>query len=209
MENEGVLDSSVLVLNKYFAAIRVVSVRRAFCLLCKRIAEVVSVDDGSFATYDIDSWIELSSLRSSFPADDDVVRTVSLAIRVPRVIRLIGCDKLPKERVRFNRRNIFARDGNRCQYCGKKFPTNELSIDHVVPRSRGGKSVWTNVVCACTRCNSKKGGRLLSEAGMKLTREPVRPASPPVLNVRFGSKKYQSWRHFITDAYWSVELRED
>lgn len=209
MEGESVLNTSVLVLNRFFTAVRVVSVKRAFCLLFKRVAEVVSVDGGNFATYDFDSWVELSELRDSFsPDEEDTIRTVSLTIRVPRIIRLIAYDKVPQESVRFNRRNIFARDANRCQYCGRRFPTSELSIDHVVPRSRGGRSTWDNVVCACTACNTRKGGRLLSEAGMKLIRKPFKPRTPPALTIHLGSERYSSWRHFVSEAYWSVELRE-
>ena len=145
------LDASVLVLNKLFMAIHIISVRRAFCLLCKDLAEVVSLEDGQFATYSFATWRELSEYRARHyrQEDDDWVRTVSSEIQVPRVIRLLGYDKLPKQTVKFNRRNIFARDHNQCQYCGKKFPTSELSLDHVVPRSQGGQSTWEHNVCAC------------------------------------------------------------
>src|SRR5437763_9115303 len=116
------LDASVLVLNKLFMAIHVISVRRAFCLLFKDLAEVVSLEDGQFATYDFASWREVSEYRSRHfrREDDDWVRTISSEIQVPRVILLVGYDRLPRQTVKFNRRNIFARDNNQCQYCGKK-----------------------------------------------------------------------------------------
>ena len=106
------LEASVLVLNKMFMAVHVISVRRAFCLLCKELAEVVSLEGDRFTTYDFTSWRELSAFRDQFfgDEDDDWVRTVNSEIRVPRVIRLLGYDKLPKQTVKFNRRNIFARD---------------------------------------------------------------------------------------------------
>src|SRR5262245_16973544 len=140
------LEASVLVLNRLFLAIHIISVRRAFCLLCKDLAEVVSLEDGQFQTYDFASWREVSEYRArNFrQEDDDWVRTASTEIQVPRVIRLLTFDKLPRQTVKFNRRNIFARDHNQCQYCGKKFPTSELSLDHVVPRSQGGQSTWEN-----------------------------------------------------------------
>src|SRR5260370_13951981 len=118
------LDASVLVLNKLFMAIHIISVRRAFCLLCKDLAEVVSQEDGQFSTYDFATWRELSEYRARHfrQENDDWVRTVSTEIQVPRVIRLMGYDRLPKQTVKFNRRNIFARDNNQCQYCGKKHP---------------------------------------------------------------------------------------
>src|SRR4029077_6261428 len=139
--NSG-LDASVLVVNKLFMAVHIISVRRAFCLLCKDQAEVVSLEDGQFATYNFDTWREGSEYRARHfrQEEDDWVRTVTCEIQVPRVIRLLDYDKLPKQTGKFNRGNIFARDNNQCQYCGKRSPTAELSLDHVVPRSQGGVS---------------------------------------------------------------------
>src|SRR5438270_10912066 len=123
------LDATVLVLNKLFMAIHIISVRRAFCLLCKDLAEVVSQEDGQFATYDFQPWREVSEYRARHfrQEDDDWIRTVNSEIQVPRVIRLVGYERLHKQTVQFNRRNIFARHNNQCQYCGKKYPTSELS----------------------------------------------------------------------------------
>jgi 5-methylcytosine-specific restriction endonuclease McrA len=203
------LDASVLVLNKLFMAIHIISVRRAFSLLCKDLAEVVSQEDGRFATYDFDTWREVSEYRARYfrEEDDDWVRTVSSEIQVPRVIRLLGYDKLPKQTVKFNRRNIFARDNNQCQYCGRKFPTSELSLDHVIPRSKGGQSSWENIVCACVSCNVRKGGRTPKEAHLSLIRRPEKPKRSPMLNLKMTHRKYQSWKTFLDNAYWSVELK--
>jgi 5-methylcytosine-specific restriction endonuclease McrA len=203
------LDSSVLVLNKTFMAIHVISVRRAFCLLCKELAEVVSLEDGQFATYDFTSWAELSAFRAANfrQEEDDWVRTPTSEIQAPRVIRLLAYDKLPKQTVKFNRRNIFARDHNQCQYCGKKFPTSELSLDHIVPRSQGGATSWENIVCACIDCNVRKGGRTPKQAHMSLIRKPEKPKRSPLLNLKLTSRKYQSWKTFLDNAYWSVELK--
>ncbi len=202
------LDASVLVLNRLFMAIHVISVRRAFCLLCKELAEVVSVDDGQFASYNFDSWREVSEYRAKFKGpDDDWIRTVHFEIQVPRIIRLLGYDKLPKQTVKFNRRNIFARDHNRCQYCGRKFSTTDLSLDHVVPRSQGGQSTWSNIVCCCLKCNVRKGGRTPQQSGMHLIRAPEKPRRSPLLNLKLTNSKYQSWKTFLDNAYWSVELK--
>jgi 5-methylcytosine-specific restriction endonuclease McrA len=203
------LDASVLVLNKLFMAVHIVSVRRAFCLLCKDMAEVVSLEDGQFATYDFATWRELSEFRARHfrQEDDDWVRTVSTEIQVPRVIRLMVYDRLPKQTVKFNRRNIFARDNNQCQYCGKKYPTSELSLDHVTPRSQGGTSTWENIVCACVSCNVRKGGRTPKQANLHLIRRPEKPKRSPMLNLKLTNSKYQSWKTFLDNAYWSVELK--
>jgi len=203
------LDASVLVLNRNYAAVRVVGARRAFTLLCKDHAEVISATEDEWNSYDFESWIQLSQSRHLFAEDDgDWVRTVNLTIRVPRIIRLLMFDRHPARSVKFNRRNLFARDDSRCQYCGRRFPTMELSLDHVVPRSRGGISTWTNVVCSCTRCNARKGGRLPREAGMTLVRAPVKPRSSPVVQLKIASPKYRSWKHFVDEAYWNVQLKD-
>jgi 5-methylcytosine-specific restriction endonuclease McrA len=202
------LDSSVLVLNKCYMAVHIIPVRRAFCLLFKELAEVVTLDDGRYLSHDFQSWREVSEARARFKdPDDDFIRTIHFEIQVPRVIRLLTYDRLPRTRVKFNRRNIFARDGNRCQYCGKRFSTGELSLDHVMPRSRGGGTDWENIVCACVRCNVRKGGRTPAEAGMRLTKPPVKPKTSPTLGLKLANRKYQSWKTFLDDAYWTVELK--
>jgi 5-methylcytosine-specific restriction endonuclease McrA len=207
--SNSALDASVLVLNKLFMAVHIISVRRAFCLLCKDLAEVVNLEDGQFATYDFATWREVSEYRArNFrQEDDDWVCTVNSAIWVPRVIRLLTYDRLPRHSVKFNRRNIFARDNNQCQYCGRRFPTTELSLDHVLPRSQGGQSTWENIVCACISCNVRKGGRTPKQAHMSLIRKPEKPKRSPLLNQKLTLSKYQSWKTFLENAYWSVELK--
>ena len=202
------LNSSVLVLNKLYMAIQVTSARRAFSLLFKEQAEVVAVEEGHYNSYDFDSWVEVSQARDRWEGDGtEWVQAVSFDIMVPRVIRLLFYDRLPEARVKFNRRNIFARDENRCQYCGKRYPTSELSLDHVIPRSRGGRTNWDNIVCACTDCNARKGGRLPEEAGLKLIRRARKPRRSPIIRLKLRSGKYSTWKHFLNEAYWNVELK--
>lgn len=202
------LDCNVLVLNRHYMAIRVVGARRAFSLLFRELAEVVSLEEGKYFNYDFESWCEVSEFRRNFEPDGhDWVSTVNFQIAVPRIIRLLFYDRLPRNEVKFNRRNIFARDKNRCQYCGKRYPTSELSLDHVIPRSMGGKSMWGNMVCACTGCNVKKGGRTPKEAGLSLIQKPVKPKRNPLLHVHLGHQRYRSWKQFLDHAYWSVELK--
>lgn len=211
MESASSLNSSVLVLNKFFVAMNVVSVRRAITLLYKNTAEVVSVDNGRFNSYNLGTWRDVSLLKAELglPEEDNGswIKTVSLEIQVPRIIRLLFYDRVPTWGIKFNRRNIFARDENRCQYCGERFPTSELSLDHVIPRSWGGKTTWTNVVCACTECNKRKGGKTPEAAGLKLTRKPFVPKHSPTITLKLGSGEYSSWKQFLDHAYWSVPLR--
>jgi len=201
------MDCRVLVLNKYYMAIRITSVRRAFSLLFRQMAEVVSCENGTYANYDFQSWTEISKLKEVFEESPDWISTVNFDIAVPRIIRLLIYDRLPSVRIKFNRRNVYARDKNHCQYCGKKFPLSELSLDHVIPRSLGGQANWENLVCACTGCNAKKGGRTPKQAHMNLVTAPVRPKHNPILHVHLKHQKYKSWKQFINNAYWSVELK--
>jgi 5-methylcytosine-specific restriction endonuclease McrA len=202
------LNASVLLLNRQYVAIHVVDVRRAFGLLLRRLAEVIQVEDGQWANYDFDSWREVSELQAQYKQPhEDWIRSVSFEIQVPRVLRLLNYDRVPQQRVRLNRRNIFARDGNHCQYCGRRHASSELSLDHVVPTCRGGQTTWENLVCACVKCNVRKGGRTPTEAGLKLIRTPIRPRRSPLLAIKLGNPKYASWKTFLNAAYWSVDLK--
>ncbi|MCP4246754.1 MAG: HNH endonuclease [bacterium] len=201
-------------LNAHYVALRVISARRAFSLLFKQdrfdrpLAEVVSLEDGRYVSYDFEDWRELSEFRLEFePEKHDWVRTVRFQIAVPRIVRVLSYSRLPRQQVKLNRRNIYTRDQNRCQYCGKRFKPAELSLDHVVPRSRGGNNAWENLVCCCVRCNVKKGGRTPNEAGMHLIVEPVKPRISPVVNISLSKSKYSSWQQFLDHAYWNVELK--
>ncbi|MCL4198052.1 MAG: HNH endonuclease [Phycisphaerales bacterium] len=202
------LDAKVLVLNRLYMAVRVISARRAFRLLIKNLAEVISVEDGKYCNYDFQTWTDLAQLQQQFERDQhDWVRTVRFDIAVPRIIRLLGYDRLPQQMVKLNRKNIFARDRNQCQYCGRTYATSELSIDHIIPKSQNGSDTWENLVCACTGCNARKGGRTPDQASLTLVRRPVRPKRNPMITVRLGDNRYACWQTFLDNAYWSVELR--
>jgi 5-methylcytosine-specific restriction endonuclease McrA len=227
IDPSSALNSKVLVLNRMYAAIRVVSARRAFCLLMRDIAEVIHVENvpgqaadaapgatietpagTRFINYDFATWADMATLQRELEHDRyDWVRTPRFEIAVPRIIRLLGYDRLPDQTVKLNRRNLFARDRNTCQYCGRHFSTHDLSIDHVKPRAQGGGDTWENLVCACIRCNARKGGRTPDQASMKLVKKPERPRRNPVISLRLGNEKYRSWKTFLDHAYWDVELR--
>jgi 5-methylcytosine-specific restriction endonuclease McrA len=205
----AVLDEKVLVLNRFYTAIRVISARRAFTMLCKQAAEVIAVEQGRYVNYDLQTWAEVAALQREFQPDAyEWVHTPRLIIAVPKIIRLLGYDKLPRQDVKLNRRNIYARDHNQCQYCGGHFPTRELTLDHVVPRVQGGHHAWENLVVACVKCNARKGGRTPEQSHMKLIRRPLKPRRNPVITLRLGQEKYKSWKAFLDEAYWTVELRD-
>lgn len=194
------MQSNVLALNRVYLAIHVISVPRAFSLLWKGMAEVINVEDGSYMAYDFDAWREISELRAELNEWDekaDWIMAVNFPIQVPRVIRLLNYDRIPRETVKFSRRNVFLRDENLCQYCRRHFSAQKLSIDHVMPRSRGGPTTWENVVTACLNCNVRKGGRTPREAGMSLHNPPRKPKRNPVLAHQLNNEKYECWRNFI------------
>jgi len=192
------LESNVLVLNKVFQAIQIVSARKAFTLFYKGHVKAV-LDD--YSTYDWEDWMDVP-----VGADDDYVLTPRRRVRIPRVIQLLAFDGNPRHEVKFSRRNIYIRDRNCCQYCGKKHRTDELNLDHVIPISRGGTSTWENVVCSCISCNKRKGNRLFREAGMTLCSKPSKPRWHPLFR---SACRYQEWKNFLDEAYWNVEIREE
>lgn len=211
MQDNGsptILNISVLVLNRFYMAVHVVPARRAFVLLYRELAEVIHVEEGMYANYDFSSWCEISELRrEECGPDDDWIRTVNFILQVPRVIRLHTYDRVPRQSLRFNRRNLFARDEHRCQYCGRAKPSSQLSFDHVMPRSRGGETSWENVVAACVDCNTKKGGRTPQEARMKLIRKPKKPNYSPMLVSKLDNPKFESWRSFVNAGSCTVDVR--
>jgi len=197
------LNSSVLVLNRSYLPVHVTSARRAFTLLYQGIARVVNEQ---YQTFDFEEWSQLAVAR-----DSEAVGTPGGPIRIPRVIALVAFDRLPKRHVRFSRINLMARDSFQCQYCGRRPHRAELNLDHVVPRSLGGRSTWENVVTSCVDCNRRKGGRTPRQAHLKLLRKPERPRWTPLANLMWSSVRYQEWRPFLSvvDAsYWNVELAE-
>jgi 5-methylcytosine-specific restriction endonuclease McrA len=127
---------------------------------------------------------------------DDEIRSPSVTWRVPAVVRLRKLAKSDSRRVKFNRRNVYQRDGHRCQYCGQKKPPRELSYDHVVPRSSGGRTTWENIVTACRACNTRKDDQTCDEAGMWPLRSPRRPKTLPVAPPLFDRDIPREWQGF-------------
>ena len=196
------LDARVLVLNRGFQAVAVTRAARAFGLLCSGAARAL---DKEFRSFDFSSWAELGA-----DLDDDVIHTPRMILKVPRVVILQAYDRMPRTQVRFSRHNIYLRDNFTCQYCGKLFSRSQLNLDHVVPRSQGGRTSWENVVCSCVRCNLSKGGRTPSQAGLKLLKDPRRP-SWSSLSPALGKVPYKEWLPFVdpvTASYWNAELED-
>lgn len=204
---ETALDQPVLVLNRLWQAVNVIGVRRAFALLASGHASVVHHADDDFRLFSLLDWADFSARN---PARDELetVRTPTRAIRLPRVILLAFFDRLPCKELKLTRNNVFERDRGTCQYCGQGFPREALNLDHVIPRDRGGKTTWENIVCSCIRCNTRKANRLPHEARMRLVRPPLRPKWRPVISLVLGARERERWKDFLDLAYWNVELEE-
>ena len=199
--SQSLLETSVLVLNRFYMAARIINVRRTFTLLYRDCAEVIENENGQYASYDFESWCELSQLTSLEKQEgEDYIRAVNFELRVPRIVRLTRFDRMPVQSVRFNRKNLFARDEHTCQYCGRSQPAHKLSMDHVVPRSHGGPTTWENIVCCCLRCNSRKGGRTPKEARMNLLSRPHKPRVNPILVQSAEDPRYECWKTFLHAA---------
>jgi 5-methylcytosine-specific restriction endonuclease McrA len=120
---------------------------------------------------------------------DREVHSITVSMKVPSVVRLMGFVRFRRKDAKYSRKNIYARDKYRCQYCAGQFSQEELTCDHVIPRSRGGRTEWNNIVTCCVQCNRKKGGRTPDEARLRLIKAPTRPAWYWGLQVRFAHRK--------------------
>lgn len=170
-----------LLLNATYEPLKVVHWQKAMTLWCQGKVEIIA-------------------------SHDREVRAVSFSLKLPSVIRLLRYVRIKKrfDYVPFSRANIYARDGYSCQYCAHKFPTQELTFDHVVPVSQGGRKDWDNIVTCCVSCNRRKGGRTPEEARMRLVKPPRRPDSAPAIRITIGLRHApDSWRDYL---YWNLEL---
>ena len=201
------LDQPVLVLNRLWQAVNIIGARRAFGLLARGHAQVVHQHDDDFRTFALLDWMDFSVNNPPVVALE-TVHTPNRVIRLPRVILLTFFDRLPCKELKLTRNNVFERDGNHCQYCGRTFPRAELNSDHVIPREQGGKTPCENIGGACRRCTSRKANRLPHEASMRLIRKPVRPKWRPVISLVLGNQERERWKDFLDLAYWNVELDE-
>jgi 5-methylcytosine-specific restriction endonuclease McrA len=222
----------VLVLNKHSVAVGVVSLQRAIIMLfsfdpktLKPKAEII--DEGCQPW----TWEEWALLR---PEDnEDAINSCQGRFKIPEIIKLSKYDKMPQHQIHFSRRMIHKRDGSQCMYCRARPGTEELTIDHIIPRSKGGLTTWENCVLACVPCNSNKANRMpdrttvvdhvkddhgkLKEVHVPAftvyfndkTRKTIRQPKKPNFEVFRGEIPYKSWAQWLNVAYWNVELEND
>ncbi|MFQ5824621.1 MAG: HNH endonuclease [bacterium] len=165
--------TQVLVLNASYEPIHICGVHRAIILIIKGLAR--SEQDTHY-----------------------LMRSPSTAIPVPAVIRLVHYVQIPYRKKVYSKKHIFLRDNNTCQYCGKMGMPNELTLDHILPQSRGGKSVWENLVTCCKKCNIKKGDQTPKEAGLRVLKKPKPLSSYFYLHlVRSRARDNEYWRKYL------------
>ncbi|HAV14295.1 MAG TPA: HNH endonuclease [Opitutae bacterium] len=186
----------VLVLNRLWQAVNIVGVQRTFSLLLQDHAQVIYTGDESFQVMDSTKWLAHS--MENEPADDEAfIQTVRMRIRVPKIVLLRDYSQLPVQEVRFSRESLFERDSHKCQYCGNNFDEAQLNMDHVIPRDRGGRTSWENIVTSCIQCNTHKANRLPHQANMHLIRKPERPKWRPFISSLIGQDYDPDWDNFI------------
>lgn len=208
------MSDSVLVLNSSYVPVFVTSFKHSMRLLFRGKAEIISVEDGTYVNYNLKTWADASYLKRELEEGRyRFIETENSVIGIPKVIRLLKSARVPTE-VRLTRKNIFLRDDYTCQYCGTRHLVQDLNLDHVNPKSKGGRSIWENLVCSCIRCNAHKRDRTPKEADMHLLKQPTKPGFYTVFKGyinKFNENQLDEWKHFfpddfISEAYWDVEL---
>ena len=194
-----ITQENVLVLNKWMMAIQVTSARSAICDLVTKKAQVV---DYEYFRYDWEEWklkseeIHATDQKDMYPG---FIKSPSTFIYVPQVIQVVDATHARSlmRAVRFSRKNVLQRDDYTCQYCGLKAHKSKLTMDHIIPKSKGGTNAWTNVVTCCKECNSKKGDKLLSQLGWQLIKKPIAPPWKAHINKSFDEVKTTYWNRFL------------
>jgi 5-methylcytosine-specific restriction endonuclease McrA len=184
--------SIVLVLNRNWQAINVTTPKEAFCMLATNVATGLDVDADNIRPVTWAEWITLPVRET-----DTAIKTVRGPIRAPTVIVAVNFARVPKKRPKLCAKTIRERDGNRCQYTGKLLRPEQGSLDHILPRSRGGADSWENLVWSDREVNARKGNRLPHEAGLRLITSPRAPKELPVTALIRNSTGIPDWKLFV------------
>lgn len=218
--------NKVLVLNKNWEAIGITSLQRSISLLFAEYSDgqpkaniITPPPKGSYELWTWEDWSKLRPING-----EEGIITSKKIYKIPEVIILTRYEKQPTKTVNFNRKSIWKRDNYKCQYCGTKPNQDECTLDHIVPKSRGGETSWTNCVLACYRCNSQKADREPQEAyrpkdkekaklwrgssPMKLLKQPNKP-EPSIFRCEEKTKILDTWKHWIDKLYWEITLEND
>lgn len=188
----SILDKRTLLINRNYQPILTVTVKKALILLCKGLANVVcppTKKDEAWQEFTWDDWMALD-----INENDAVIHSVRRDFKVPEIIKLTTYGGMPYRKTKLSRRAVYHRDDNVCQYCSCEPDYDEITLDHIIPKSRGGGTTWTNVVAACSKCNRIKADRTPKEANMRLLKAPVAPEYDVLQGRRI---QCESWQHFL------------
>jgi len=209
----NIAKNPILVLNKGWIPVRVSSFKKALSKVCADRARFV--DHESYGAYSWKSWLDNFSMPHSEIAScsGPVIKGVNVSICQPEIIVCSIYNTIPKNNLKLTRRNLLVRDNFTCQYCGCRVTSRDATIDHVLPRSRGGLNLWENLVISCIDCNVGKANKTPQEAGLRLLSKVKKPSWNP-LYALLSSKRPASWSKFINTSkwnnvgYWDVELQD-
>lgn len=204
-----VLSQRVLVLNNSWQPINVIPAFEAICKVYKGSAHIIASD---YSVHSFESWIKNWEDITSLSETDklNIIHSSNVSFAIPEIIKVSKFYGYKKWRIKFSRKNIFERDNHTCQYCAKVFPTSKLNIDHIIPRSKGGKTSWENVALSCISCNTKKRDRTPEEANMPLIRKPFKPKWAPIKGkLNLNQKTPISWDDFVGSLYWESKLENE
>lgn len=193
----------VLVLNRGYEAVNTLTVKEAISKVFNENAVIILPPNDENKYWQEMTWDDWGKL---IPKENEpTISSPRQVFRLPEIIRLARFDKKLNLGIRMSRRAIWQRDDYRCQYCKIRPGSENLSIDHIIPKSQGGKTTWINVVLACIDCNGKKADRTPQQAGMKLMKEP---RVPPYDILKGKHIRVDSWQHFLGDCYWNTTLQD-
>ena len=197
----------ILILNRNYFAVHITDWQRAITLVYTDKADVIDED---YRRYNFNDWVELSKMIKDSPSG--FIHTPTLKIAMPEVIALKFYDELPEREVKFTRKNLYHHYKFKCCYCGKRLQSEQLNLDHVIPRSKGGNTDWNNIVLSCINCNIRKADNTPNQANLKMYYQPSKPLWRPAyfIGARPAFIKIKSsWKKFVDTAYWNIELEKD
>jgi hypothetical protein len=189
--------AKVLVLNDSYIAIKTTNIYTAIGKLYCGVVTAISVKNGKMTEYNFDEWEQLSC-KNDWDENQEFFYMTNGRIAIPRVIRSLKYGKIPKVNFRPSRKAIYSRDSHTCYICGHEYGEGQLTLDHVIPHSKGGKNTWENLATCCKTCNSDKGDKLLSELKWKPKFMPFRPvvSNMSVLKNNIGKESHPEWEYF-------------
>ena len=191
----------VLCLNRQFCPLHILEWDKAISLIYQEKAKALDKD---YISYSYKDWLTFSQTMDSH--EFYKINSINYSVALPEIIHSVSFSRLPSRQVKYSRQSVFARDGFICGYCGNKFKSKELTVDHITPRALGGKTEWNNVISCCFTCNQMKADKTPKQAGMPLIFKPHKPGwLGPLQSINIDTHPCKSWKHFMKRVDTTVE----